>query len=137
MIATRQFIRRIINARYSVSSWLWIIVSTISASMMLILIATGDNNPEMAEFLSKLPLNGYLWAGGLVVTGLFKMFGMAFHKDRAVSWGALIAFCLWVFGLLTFIFIGNAATVILLILPIMIFNAYLFLGATLRDGPRA
>lgn len=137
MVATRQFIRRIINARYSVSSWLWIIVSTISALMMLVMIATGGNDPEIAEFLSELPLNGYLWAGGLVVTGLIKMFGMAFHRDKAVSWGALLAFCLWVFGLLTFIFIGNAATVILLIIPIMTFNAYLFLGATLREGPQA
>ena len=132
MVKFRQFLRRIINARYSVSSWLWILVSTATAAILLIIIAT-DQSPEVVDFLSKLPLNGFLWAGGLLISGLVKIYGMAFSKDLIVARGAMLAFCLWVFGLLT----GNAVTVILLILPIMIFNAYMFLGATLRDGPQA
>lgn len=135
MVEVRNFLRRIINARYSVSSWLWIIVSTFAAVIMLLQLMGGS--PEAVEFLSNLPLNGYLWTGGLILTGLFKMFGMAFHKDWAVSWGSFVAFCLWVFGMITFIILGNAVTVVLLIAPIMVFNAYLFLGATLRERPQA
>jgi hypothetical protein len=135
MIAVRQFIRRILNARYSVSSWLWIIVSTVSAAILLLMIIGGG--PEVQDLLAHLPLNGYFWAGGLVATGLIKMYGMATGHEVAVKWGSFVAFLLWVFGLLTFIFIGNAVTVILLILPIMIFNAYLFLGVTLRENNEA
>jgi hypothetical protein len=133
----KNFLRGIINARYSVSSWLWILVSTASAIILLLLISSQPHDPDTAEFLSKLPLNGYAWTVGLTITGFVKMFGMAFHKDKAVAYGAFFAFCLWVFGFLTFIFVGNTITVILLILPIMVFNAYLFLGATLREHPQA
>lgn len=135
MVALRQFIRRIINARYSVSSWLWIIVSTFAAVIMFLQL--NDNSPETVEFLSNLPLNGYVWTGGLITTGLIKMYGMAFSKDFAVRCGSFIAFCLWVFGLITFCIVGNAVTVILLIIPILLFNAYLFLSATLREEPQA
>mgnify|MGYP003296169473 CR=1 FL=1 len=117
------------------SSWLWIIVSTLAAITMFVQL--GDHSPDVVEFLSTLPLNGYAWTGGLIITGFMKMFGMAFHKDRIVWLGSLIAFCLWVFGLLTFILLGNAVTVILLIAPILIFNAYLFLSVTLREGSGA
>jgi hypothetical protein len=135
MVELRQTLRRIINARYSVSSWLWIIVSTLSAIILFMMLLHGG--PDVEAFLAALPFNGFAWTAGLIVTGFTKIYGMATHNDKVVSWGALVAFCLWVFGAISFCIVGNAVTVVLLILPIMIFNAYLCLGATLREGPGA
>jgi hypothetical protein len=104
---------------------------------LLLLITHSGSDPETAKFLAELPLNGFAWTIGLIVTGIVKMLGMAFHKDKAVWWGSLVAFCLWVFGLITFCIVGNAATVILLIIPIMVFNAYLFLSVAIRDCDQA
>lgn len=134
MVGFRQRLRKILNARYSVSAWLWILVSTATAIVMFILIASGEGaTPGLREFLSVLPVNGYFWSGGLIITGITKIYGMATGKERAVVYGSFFAFCLWVFGAIAFLLSGNAVSVILLILPFMIFNAFLFLGALLRE----
>ena len=126
-----------LNAKYSVSSWLWVIISTITAVFLFVAINGGANANEIQTFLVAMPLDEAFWSFLLIVTGLFKMYGMARDSRTAVGIGSFVAFCLWVFGLIAFITVGNSATVVLLILPIMIFNAYLFLGVAFRERMQA
>jgi hypothetical protein len=108
------------------------LVSTATAIIMLVTIIDGSS-PGLSEFLSALPVNGFIWSGALIITGFTKIYGMAFRKDGVVAYGSFIAFCLWVFGAIAFLLSGNAINVIILILPLMVFNAFLFLGALLRE----
>lgn len=132
----RNGILRVLNARYSVSSWLWVIVSTLAATFMFATIYTG-NDAALAAFSEAMPIDERFWVFMLVVTGLFKMYGMARDSRTAVAIGSFVAFCLWVFGLITFVILGSTQAVVLLILPILIFNAYLFLGVAFRERNQA
>lgn len=140
MECMRTFISRVIlsviDAEYSVSSWLWIIVSTITAAFLLFLIIQGTA-PGLDVFLQALPFEGGIWSGLLLVTGLVKMYGMAWKNKTAIRYGSLVAVGLWAFGAVTFVLIGQAQTVFLLIAPIMVFNIYLFLTSSFRTNKQA
>jgi len=132
---TRRVTLRVLNARYSISTWLWILVSLLAAIVMFLQLLAGG--PSVVAFLDSLPMDGYLFTVGLIVTGLLKLYGMARDQVRLVKYGAFGAFLFWVFGLVTFLDQGQLTTIILLIIPILLVNSYLFLGATFRERPGA
>src|SRR6478752_1093294 len=121
----RRGMLRLLNARYSISSWLWVSVSTITAFILMLLIQAGTEK-GLDQFLASLPFNGVLWSLLLVLAGLTTAVGMAAGWQSAVGVGAFASFCLWVFGAISFATVGAGTTVIILIAPLMIFFAYLF-----------
>jgi hypothetical protein len=125
-----------LNARYSISSWLWVAVSTVTAFVMLLIIQSGTEQ-GIDEFLAALPFNGIVWTLLLVLAGLTTAVGMAANWQSAVGVGSFISFCLWVFGSISFVAVGSGTTVVVLTAPLMVFFAYLFLGVALRDRPQA
>lgn len=125
-----------LNARYSISSWLWVAVSTVTAFVMLLIIQSGTEQ-GVDEFLNALPFNGIVWTLLLVLAGLTTAVGMAANWQSAVGVGSFTSFCLWVFGSISFVTVGSGTTVVVLTAPLMVFFAYLFLGVALRDRSQA
>ena len=123
----------LVNAKYSVSSWLWVVVSFFAALIMLLQLLS--NTPGTLEFGQNLFLfNPIVWVILLLLSSIVKMVGMAMRNLRIVGWGAFWAFVLWVFGVTAFLATGGVTTVILLVTPIIIFNAWLFIGTRVREG---
>ena len=122
----------IVNAKYSVSSWLWVIVSFVAGVIMLLQFLS--NVPGVAEFSSNLILfNPLVWVCLILISSIIKMAGMALRNANIVAFGAFWAFVLWVFGITAFLAIDGFTTVILLVAPIVVFNAWLFIGTRVRE----
>jgi hypothetical protein len=125
-----------LNAKYSIPSW--ILNSIGFATSILLLVALSDPNaPGVKEFLAALPIiNPYVWSGSLLVASVVKYIGMGLDLDRWVRYGSLLAVVMWVFGIIAFSVSGNAASVVILAAPLVLFNVYLFLSVALRDKDR-
>jgi hypothetical protein len=113
-----------------------VLASTATAFIMLLVVESGTDK-SLDEFMSVLPFDGTVWTFLLVLAGLTTAIGMAAGWQSAVGVGSMSSFMLWVFGAISFASTGNAGLVIVLIAPIMIFFAYLFLGVAFRDRPQA
>lgn len=106
-------------------------------SFYILLIIQSGTEQGIDVFLESLPFNGTLWSSLLTFFGLVTAVGMAGNWRGAVGTGSLVSFCLWVFGAISFVTIGEGPTVVLLLAPFLLFFAYLFLGATIRDRNQA
>lgn len=127
---------RIIEAKYSVSSWLWTGVSTATGLIMASIIQEGVD-PGLEKFLDALPfIDPMLWVSLIALSGIALMLGMFIDSDGLVGTSAFVSFACWVFGMITFALLGNVQTIVLLIAPFLIFFAYIFLAAFLRDRNR-
>lgn len=127
---------RIIDAKYSVSSWLWTIVSFVTGLIMASIIREGTE-PTLEKFLEALPLiDPLLWSSSIALAAVALMLGMFIDSDMLVGISAFISFALWVFGMIAFILLGNVQTVVILIIPFLIFFAYIFVAAFVRDTKR-
>lgn len=123
---------KIIDAEVSVPTWILLFISTGIAAVMAVYIVTRPE--QLAAFNNALLIfDGVLWASLLtiacVMTGIF----LSVRNHKWSSYCSFASFCLWVFGALSFWAIGSPATVVLLVLPLLVFHAYLFLGPVLRD----
>lgn len=127
---------RIIEAKYSISSWLWAFVST--ATGLVFAAAIKDGTGEgLDDFLKVLPvIDPLLWASLIAVTGVVLMLGMLIDSDIMVGISAFTSFVLWVFGALAFVLLGSVATLVILIIPFLLFFAYIFVATFVRDNNR-
>ena len=124
---------KIVNARYSVPTWLWVVASTVAGVIILVGSLTLPAATLAADpFLSALPINGIVWGGLLTASGFVNMYGMARLKLRVVKWTAFICFCLWVFGVIAF-WLTGVANVALFAGPMLSFWAYKYIASHIRE----
>ena len=123
---------KIIDAEVSVPTWILLFISTGIALVMLAYVVTQPTRLE--EFTNALPLfDGLLWTALLSISALLTGLFLALKRHKWASYSSFSSFCLWVFGALSFWAIEGQSTVILIVLPLLVFHAYLFLGPVLRD----
>lgn len=124
-------ILRVINAKYSVPTWLLAIMSWLVA-IIILLIAMFDP-AQAADFLDQLPAGGFLWAPLLLASTSATMVGMARHWHSLVKNGAGVSFCLWIFGSVAFGVGTGIANVVAFCVPFLIYWFYLALAARFRE----
>lgn len=122
----------IVNAKYSVPTWLWNLSSTAFAT--IVLLYTIFSPDALDDFTSALVLNGTLWSAMLLIACILVGIGMARDRDGLVRLGAMVAFCLWIFGTIGFAGIGGA-NIIIFSAPIMVYYAYIYIASYLRKYP--
>lgn len=122
----------IVNAKYSVPTWLWVICSTAAALIILIGSLTLPAAAIAADpFLNALPINGTLWGGALAGAGFTNMYGMKTRRTRLVGYTSFLCFCLWVFGGIALAASGLAN--LFFILPMLAFWAYKYVASFVRE----
>lgn len=129
----RQRLLAIVNAKYTVPTWLWNISSTALAAVVLLWSLTNPS-ADLDAFTSSLILNGVLWSALLVFGGILAGIGMAANIPWFVRTGAMLNFCMWIFGTIAFAGAGGV-NVIIFSLPVLIYYAYLYLASFLRNYP--
>lgn len=124
-------IRKGINAKYSVPAWLWVILSA-TVGFLLTFIAFLAPGTAMT-FLAALPLTGKLL--GPVVLGFsgLAMYGMSVNHPRYVKWASFVCFLAWVFLGIAFFIDGGLITFLIMPLWMIVFWAYKYLAAWVRE----
>lgn len=125
-----RLLRRIIEANITVPTYLFI-----SSSLLLGIIALlGAFQPEVSgsPFATKLALDLLPWALILTVGNLLVLIGVIIRSRLSVQIGAMLAFCMWVFGSISFCLTGQIPTFLVVTLPYLLFFAYIYLAAFFR-----
>ena len=126
-----RLIRRGINAKYSLPTWLWVIVSFIVG-----VLTTGYAFASPATFvlfLSGLPLNGMFIGPVVVIAGIVTMFGMAKYRPTLVKYGSFASFCAWIPITYAFYIAGGWINVALLPIWMLLFWSYKYLASHIRE----
>lgn len=125
---------RIVNAKYSLPTWLWVFASFFVGVIVLIYSLT---NPALIiEFTKTLPFHGLAWSPLVVIGSLLTMVGMGRANEWLVRKSSILNFCLWVFGAVSFYAAGGIGNVLIFGAPMLIFWAYTYLAAYFREVPR-
>jgi hypothetical protein len=64
------------------------------------------------------------------------MIGMTTGRVNIHRWGAMISFCMWVFGAFAFYLTGGIYNVIIFAAPMLVFWFYKYLASYVREFPR-
>lgn len=130
-----KLVDRILQAEVSFSSY--IIASSSALFGLLVLTVTAatdtiDKNPFVVGlFIGVLPWSALLLAGSLaVVVGLLK------RHARLIEAGSITAFCMWIFAGISFGAQGNIDTVLVVVIPDMVYFGYLYLAASIKTFDR-
>lgn len=122
---------RILRAEISLSSY---IIASSSALFGLIVLATTlitdtlDENPFVAGlFIGVLPWSAFLLAGSISV-----LVGLARRSARLIEIGSITSFVMWIFAGISFGSQGNIDTVLVVVIPDMVYFGYLYLAASLK-----
>ena len=85
-------------------------------------------------FIGILPWSILLTAGSILV-----IIGLKKQKLRLLKWGAALAFAMWIFAGVSFGVTLNVVTLLVVVIPDLIYFGYVFLAAALRhaDGKRS
>ena len=130
----RERLRRIIDAKYSVPTWLWVLASTGFGAVILFYLLT---NPALVvPFTQYLPFHGWSWAPLLTGGGLLTMIGMAKDWVRFVRVGSFLSFTMWIFGSTTLYLTGGVANLIIFAGPMLILWAYTYVASYYREISR-
>jgi hypothetical protein len=125
---------KIVNAKYSVPSWLWVMASI---AVGIVIFLYGLSDPSLIrEFTDPLPFNGLVWGGGVALSGVLAGVGMATDATWVVRLGAFVSFSLWIFGAISFYLSGGIANVIIFGGPMLVFWAYKYVASYVREFPR-
>ena len=126
---------KVINARYSIPTWLWVFAS-LALAVIVGIYALIDPD-RVAPFLNPLPFDGWIWVPTLVIGSLLTMFGMARNMVKTIRVGAFFSFVMWIFGAISFgLTEGGFANVIIFAAPMLMVYAYIYLATYVRDFPR-
>ena len=125
---------RIVNAKYSVPSWLFVIASTFVG--VVILFYAISNPALIAPVVHYLPWDGLIWSSLMIFGGLLTMAGMARDYYPAVRWGSLLSACMWIFGNITVYLAGGIGNILIFAGPILIFWVYKYVASYVREFPR-
>lgn len=125
----------LINAKYSLPTWLWVMMSGFFAVLVAVLTFT---DPELAQpFVRELPFNGWLWTPLTILGSLMVMVGMALDRVTILRAGTFLSFLMWIFGGISFGAQPDGRfNVILIIIPILLVHAYIYLASYYREIPR-
>ena len=122
----------IVNAKYSVPTWLWVICSTAAALIILIGSLTLPAAVVATDpFLQALPLDGTIWGGMLGGAGLLNMYGMKKKKTKLVGYTSFICFLLWIFGGIALT--ASGAANLFFVVPMLTFWAYKYVASFVRE----
>lgn len=124
---------RLINARFSLPTWLWAFASVAFGYIVFSYALSRD--PRIADFASALPFGGVVWGSLLILAGLCSMFSMAFGSKHGQQAGSMGSFILWIFGAISFAQDGFA-DVVIFAGPMLVFWAYKYLATFVREFPR-
>ena len=128
----RRLILRMLNARISVPSWMLALSSAGLAWAALILLLFGSIG--LGTFGAALPFTGFIWVPLLLLGTNATVFGMLFQRaHKALVYGSFLSFAMWIFGAIAFIASGQALTAGVVVLPWLIFYAYIYLASFFRD----
>lgn len=125
------FIRRGINAKYSLPAWLWVLLSFVVGVLVFIIAVT--NPATSAAFFAALPFTGILMGPLVAIAAAVAMYGMATGKIKYVKWGSFSSFCLWLFVGFALFMDGGIISFLLLPLPLLVFWAYKYLASWVRE----
>ena len=94
----------------------------------------GGFNPEVAHspFANKLVIDLLPWAVLVTVGNLLTIIGVLTRVKLSTQIGAMLAFCMWVFGSISFCLTGQATTFLVITLPYLLFFAYVYLASFFR-----
>lgn len=134
LVIMRKTLLRIIEAKYSVSTWILNAISLFSSAILVLAAVQGGKDVD--EFAQALPLiNVNAWAFLLALSALGVIIGLIIDDRMTIAVASFVQFVLWVFGFFGFLFVGDSGTtIILLIIPFIVFYTYMFLAALLRDN---
>src|SRR5688500_1887357 len=120
-----KLLRRLLNARVSVSSWLWLF-SNITLGAYALAVAILEPG-LLGDFGTGLAINPVAWAAVLTAGCLFLGFGLARDNHFLMRTGSMACFVMWVFGAVSFLLTGGAVSAIVIALPYLLFFMYIFL----------
>lgn len=128
----RLFILRLLNARVSLPSWMLALSSAALAwAAMFLLFFTAAG---LGPFGAALPVTGFLWTPLIFLATTATVVGLVWvRRINFLRYGAFGSFVLWIFGGVAFIASGQALTAGVVILPWLIFYAYIYLASFFRD----
>lgn len=132
----RNFLVRLINARYSLPAWLWVFMSFAIAVIVDYYAFAHPYDEEVQPFLQALPWEGKVWAPLLTAAAVSSMIGMAGNRKWPLRVGAFLSFLLWIFGTIAFYITGAAFSIVLISAPMLIFWTYKYLATYVREFPR-
>lgn len=129
MVMSR-LLRRIIEADITVPTYLFILSSLALGIMALM----GAFRPEVSNspFATKLALDLLPWSLVLTIGNLLVLIGVMVRSRLSVQVGAMLTFCMWVFGSISFCLTGQIPTFLVVTLPYLLFFAYIYLAAFFR-----
>lgn len=127
----RKAILRFLNARVSLPSWMLALSSAGLAYIAIFLILVGTG---LGTFGAALLFDGLLWSGLLALGSTSAIVGMIW-KSRTfwLRWGAFLAFAMLVFGGIAFVLAGQTVTTIIVVVPWLLFYAYIYLASFFRN----
>lgn len=101
------------------------------AYIAIFLILTGTG---LGPFGTALLFNGLLWSVLLALGATMTVAGMIWKRLCFwLRWGSFLSFSMWIFGGLAFILAGQAITTFVVVIPWLIFYAYIYLASFFRD----
>jgi len=127
--AARRLLTRLINARYSIPSWLW---ASSSALIGLIALLLSIFTPSVTAYFTDAVALGVLWPPLILISSAVAMYGMATVKFRVVRYASFASFVLWIFGCTAFILTGGVISVMIFGGQILLFWAYKYLASYVR-----
>lgn len=125
-----KLLRRLIYSRIAVPTYLFLY-----SSLLLGLIGfVGVFQPDVSSspFATKLALDLLPWALIVTVGNILTIIGVLTRNRPAVQIGSMMAFCMWVFASISFCLTGQIPTFLVIILPYLLFFAYMYLAAFFR-----
>ena len=125
----RVFLLKLINARYSLPSWLW---ASSSAFIGLIALLLSIFSPSVTAYFTDAVALGVLWPPFIFISSTLAMYGMATLKFRVVRYASFASFVLWIFGCTAFILTGGVISVMIFGGQILLFWAYKYLASYVR-----
>lgn len=119
---------KIINARVSVPSFMWVLSSLVVACYIFHVHA----ELALTPFGQKLILGPLYWSVTLVVSDLICLIGMIVlsNKIPLVRIGAIVSFMMWVFGNLSIYQVAGWNLIMAWTVPYIFQYAYMFLAAS-------
>jgi hypothetical protein len=128
---TKNVVLKFLNARVSFPSWILALSSAGIAYIALFLLLFGSG---LGAFGEELILGALLWSSLMVVSTTATIIGLIFAKRIwLLRSGAFFSFTLWIFGALAFALAGQAITSVIVVIPWLLFYAYVYLASFFRQ----
>lgn len=125
-----RWLRKLIDSRITVPTYLFLL-SSLTLGLVGVL---GGFNPEVSHspFADRLVIGLLPWALLVTVGNLLTIIGILSRNRLSVQIGAFLAFCMWVFGSISFCLTGQVATFLVITLPYLLFFGYVYLASFFR-----